>query len=107
MADSGTGKSKPRTAIRPLAKWDNEERDDPRHVWWAKFDGRYLVEIVRSAPKSKHGNLRVFDHQDHDRLLLNDRVVIVGDPRYGPDLAELAAWQARVSAFIDGGARNA
>jgi hypothetical protein len=88
-------------SIAPLAAWDHEERDSPRHVWWAKYDSRYLVEIVRTAPRSRHGNLRVFDHLDRDRLVLNERVDVVGDPRFGPDIAELAAWQARVTAFVD------
>lgn len=69
-------------------------------LWWARLDRRYRVEALRTSPTS--ARLRVVDHESGDRTLLDEAVELIAGAKYGPDVADVAAWQARVIELIDG-----
>jgi hypothetical protein len=82
----------------PMARWDQPDWVDPMLVWWAVLDERYLVEVVRARDS---GQLRLFDHQRADHVLFCSEVGLVGDAQFGPDIADVAAWQATAIAVVD------
>jgi hypothetical protein len=85
----------------PLAIWDDDDCSHPRLVWWAQLDGRYLVEVARSAGPGCRAHLRLFDH-DRDDLPLSDQVVeLADDAMHGPAVEDVAAWQATAIGLVD------
>lgn len=80
--------------VRPLANWDDDTFTDPDLLWWARFDLRYLVE-ARRLP-ARRVLLLAFDHHDGDLLVLRQVIRLIGLPRYGPDPADVRAWQRTV-----------
>jgi hypothetical protein len=73
---------------------------EARLLWWARLDGRYRVEALPVGPAS--ARLRVVDDEAGDRPLLDEEVELIAGAKYGPDVADVAAWQARVIGLIDG-----
>jgi hypothetical protein len=69
-------------------------------LWWARLDRRYRVEALRAGPTS--ARLRVVDREAGDRTLLDEEVELIAGAEYGPDVADVAAWQARVIELVDG-----
>jgi hypothetical protein len=84
-----------------LADWENDTCAHPRLVWWAQLDRRFLVEVDRARGLPGRGELRIFDHQAGDRELLRERVPLAHDAAFGPDLADVVAWQVRAVRFVD------
>ena len=72
---------------------------DPGLIWWSVLDDRYLVEVVRA---NGGGQLRVFDHRRADRVIFCSEVGLIGNAQFGPDIADVASWQAAAIASVDG-----
>lgn len=89
-------------ASGPIATWDDDHASDPRLVWWSRLDRRYLVEVVRCPGTGDSATLRVFDHERADRALLSEPVSLAFGARFGPDVADVAAWQCRAIEVVDG-----
>lgn len=87
-------------ARRPLAPWDDDHWSDPRVLWWARLDERYLVE-ARLLP-GRRALLLAFDHLSSDALVIRQVVRLVGEPRYGPDPDDVDDWQRRAIRWVDG-----
>lgn len=88
-------------SITPVSTFESDELA-PSVVWFSRLDGRYLVEVVRDEEDGNSGFLRVFDHENDDKLLLNNRTGLSYGAAFGPDVADVAAWQEAVIRAIDG-----
>lgn len=90
----------PADALAPLA-----ESDDPTLsaavVWWSRLDDRYHVEVVRASGSAFDAELRVFDTAVGNRVLLREHAILDFGARFGPDVANVAAWQRRVVRLVD------
>lgn len=85
----------------PLATWEDDDCSHPQLVWWAQLDGRFLVEVVRSAGGASHARLRLFDHDQDDLPLSDQAVELADDATHGPAVEDVAAWQATAIAVVD------
>lgn len=83
----------------PLAEWDNNDSAHERLVWWTRIDGRFQVEVQRTD--THMGELVVYDHQNGDKELLREAVVLSYGAVLGPDADDVAAWQERAIDFVD------
>lgn len=83
---------------KPLVAWHSDE-DHPKLVWRAKLDNRYLVEVHRSGKNS--ARLCIFDHKKNSRLIACWNVTLSYGAAFGPDTADVAEWQEKVSSFIN------
>lgn len=83
----------------PNMAWDATEPFTDTVVWWTRLDNRYLIEAVRTD--DSHGQLRVFDHDNDDRLLLDESVGFAYAAMFGPDVDDVAAWTDRALYVAD------
>ncbi|MDP3988319.1 MAG: hypothetical protein Q8P80_04210 [Candidatus Levybacteria bacterium] len=94
-----------REKIVPLADWN--KKDGSKHpllVFWEKVDDRYQVEVQRVGEGSEtgcSGMLVVFDHEQDNWLLLQEKVGLAYGAPFGPDVADVDGWETRVLKFID------
>ncbi len=65
-------------------------------VWSTRVDKSYQVEVIRTGDYT--ANLVVMDG---DKELLKEQVNLAFKALFGPDVADVADWQARVIRFID------
>jgi len=91
---------------RPLARTDEPEWTSPALVWWAVLDERYLVEVVRVSGSDDRALLRVFDSANEDRQLMREEILLAAGARFGPDIADVAAWQEAAMTLVDGRSRT-
>lgn len=102
--------------ILPIANWDTQEvSDEGKLVWWTRLDDRFQVEVHRqgdsltmhhamSGERPERSNLamlRVFDHSNENKLLLDEEVGLAYDAIFGPDVDDVEVWQERVLHFVD------
>jgi len=88
----------------PIVKYDpvNEtygNAEDPRLVWFAGCDKRYVVEVRRDQPYQ--GTLFVFDTKK-EKTFTPQSVSIGYDAVVGPDIADIATWKELGIKVIDG-----
>lgn len=69
-------------------------------VWSSRLDGRYDVVVVGNPENTHSGMLLI---SEGDRVLLEEVVGLSYGAIFGPDVADIAAWQQRAVEFIDGG----
>lgn len=87
----------------PITKWRDDSALDGV-VWANDLDDRYLVEVQRIDDNS--AKLVIFDHNDNDKVLLEEVVGLSYGAIFGPDVDDVATWQDRVVEFIDGRAET-
>lgn len=84
---------------KPLAVWNDDSSTHPNLVWWSRLDRRFQVEVQRVG--SHNGELVIFDHADGDKELLREKVGLSYGAVFGPDVADVNAWQSWCMEFID------
>jgi hypothetical protein len=65
-------------------------------VWQSTLDGRYEVVVVRIAPYRR--KLTIFDAGN---TIFSQKVGLMYNAQFGPDVADVAEWQEIVVNFID------
>jgi len=68
-------------------------------VWASQLDNRYNCTVERMTNYS--GRLTVFDAQDN-KILLEEYVDLSYGAMFGPDVADVALWENKIIALIDG-----
>lgn len=103
MTESGSKEI--REKIVPLADWNEEGGSKhPLLVFLVKVDNRYQVEVQKVGEGSetgRSGTLAVFDHEQDNKLLFREEVSLAYGAQFGPDAADVDAWESRVLKFID------
>lgn len=86
----------------PIMPWDSDASTDGDWViWWSRLDGRYQVEVVRSADSADLAELRVYDHHSDDALLSAETVPVTAGAAFGPDHGDLVEWRTTAIAVVD------
>lgn len=65
-------------------------------VWSSLLDGRYTVAVRRIRPYVGELTLTAAD-----RVLLRKEVGLAYDALFGPDMDDVATWQAEAMRFVD------
>ncbi|WP_420879141.1 hypothetical protein [Rhodococcus sp. (in: high G+C Gram-positive bacteria)] len=87
----------------PLMAWDSTETRDPDGwvVWWSRMDDRFQVEVVHTTTENAYsGRLTVYEKTTGEVLHTADVEITAGAP-FGPDVADVAAWQELAIAAVD------
>jgi hypothetical protein len=71
-------------------------KEDDLIVWSSMLDNRYTVTVTRVAPY--RGELTI---ADGDNVLHRKTVLLSFNALFGPDVADVAAWQEAAMTFID------
>lgn len=90
--------------VQPVMSWDEQQagfRDNC--VWWSRLDDRWQIEVHRDSPTppSYGAMLHIFDHNDGDRLVHSEPVALSFEARFGPDVTDVAEWQALAMEYVD------
>ena len=71
---------------------------NPRAVIWSsRLDDRFDVAVF-GCSLDRHGVLVI---READAVLLEETVPLSCGALYGPDIADVAAWQKRAAEFVD------
>ena len=84
---------------KPLASWENQDSSHPDLVWWTRLDGRWQIEVHHTSDYA--GVLCVFDTQNDLHCLAQQEVSISYSAPFGPDVADVADWQAIALELVD------
>ncbi len=84
---------------KPLANWDQANQTPAGVVWWSKLDNRYQIEVQRTDDAT--GTFFVFDHEDSDKELLSETVVMQFNAIFGPDAEDVGRWMDMGAEFVD------
>lgn len=71
---------------------------DPDLVWSVTLDDRYIVRVERTGDYTADLVIR-----DGDKELLREPTTLSYRALFGPDVADVATWQARAIKFVDEG----
>lgn len=71
---------------------------DPNLVWSTTLDDRYIIRVERTGDYTADLIIR-----DGDNLLLREPTTLAYRALFGPDVADVATWQARAIKFVDEG----
>ena len=77
----------------------DEPGTDALPVWQSMLDGHYDVRVTRTE-HIHLGTLKITDTLD-GRVLLDETVPLSYGALFGPDIADVQAWQIRSIAVID------
>lgn len=87
----------------PLMSWDSTETRDPDGwvVWWSRMDGTFQVEVVHTTTEdASMGRLTIYEKATSLVLHTADVEIAAGAP-FGPDAADVAAWQQLATTAVD------
>lgn len=87
----------------PLMGWDSTESGDPDGwiVWWSRMDGTFQVEVVHTTTEdASAGRLTIYEKTTKRVLYIADVEITAGAP-FGPDAADVAAWQQLATTAVD------
>ena len=73
--------------------------DDPRIVWHAILDHRYLIEVQRTGERT--AELFIFDQHNNNQELLRESVPLYYGAPFGPDVEDVCRWEERCANFVD------
>lgn len=104
-----------RELLQPKAHWETEQVTEPGSlIWWSRLDGRYQIEVHQAREETLKaleldeggdigyiGILCIFDHGNENTLLMAEMVGLSYGAIFGPDVADVLAWQDRSIAFVD------
>ncbi|MEJ9076833.1 hypothetical protein WKY82_00275 [Gordonia malaquae] len=86
----------------PIMSWDSEaDTDGDWVIWWSRLDGRYQVEVVRSADSRDVAELRIYDHTSDDALVSAETVAVTAGAVFGPDTGDISNWRAAAASVVD------
>lgn len=81
-----------------LHEWGSQEFV-PGLVWSAELDNRYIVEVQRVDENT--GILYIFDHQDGDRQIHEEKTILMYGAQFGPDVENVGQWEERGVEVVD------
>lgn len=96
-------------APTPKGGWDGEAIR-LGCAWWSRLDGRYLVEVQHTSGitlgrpdglAAEPGVLAVFDREAGLQCIHHEPTTIIEGARFGPDVEDVARWEARVAEVVD------
>ena len=70
-------------------------------VWASELDGRYIVEVQRIDANT--GTFLIFDKQENNKELYSRVVPLYYGAQFGPDIQDVAMWEAMGVQFVDTG----
>ena len=70
--------------------------DDELIVWSSMLDNKFTVEVTRTAPY--RGELTI---RNGEETLYREPVGLSFDALFGPDVSDVAEWQAIAISFVD------
>lgn len=79
--------------------WDKNEVLDDDIIWWSKLDDHYLIQVRRL--RKNEATMCLFNHDNDDEMVSCETVSLAYDAIYGPDVADVEAWQQRASEIVD------
>ena len=83
---------------KPLAAWDATEIP-AELVWMSRLDNRFKIEVLRTGDGS--AQLMIWDHENDDKLLLDEEVGLMYGAKFGPDVDDVASWQGKAIELVD------
>jgi hypothetical protein len=97
---------------KPLATYDFTKDEAPKYdyalvAWAAVLDKRYKIEVQRDTKGGDmihaqyNGFLVIFDSQDNDKVILDEKVPISYGAVFGPDAIDVAEWQEMACEAVD------
>jgi|SRR5277367_5325301 len=73
--------------------------NDANLVWTATLDDCYLIRVVRTGEYT--GDFIISNTANDNKELLREPVGLAYNALFGPDVADVAAWQDRAVQFVD------
>jgi len=74
--------------------------NDPNLVWSSTLDNRYIIRVERTGDYT--ANLIIIDSGlEGDPEVLREATTLSYRALFGPDVADVAAWQDRAIRFVD------
>ena len=84
---------------KPEMDWDSTKEFSEDVVWWGRLDRRYQIEIHRKGERV--GQMLIWDHDDNDRFMHEEEVVLAYAAIFGPDILDVIDWQNKATEIID------
>ena len=67
-------------------------------IWAERFDNAYNCEVILS----EDGQSARITIEENGEVIYDEPTVMVFEPRFGPDIADVAYWENQIIEFIDG-----
>lgn len=78
----------------PVQQWeDTDTRYQDNVVWWSRLDNQYLIEIIQDEDDGYTGTFFMYDHNNDNELVKEEKVGLAFGARFGPDVSDVMEWQ--------------
>ena len=67
-------------------------------IWAARLDNAYNCEVILT----EDGRSASITIEENGEVIYDEPTVMVFEPRFGPDVADVACWENQIIEFIDG-----